>query len=439
MVTYTALLAAANVLLAYALVRYGQEFPAPWALLLLAPLAIVAERTGIRISGNLTISVALLPTLFAGVALGPLAGMSVGALSMLGGLRPSVARWAVYTCTSSLVGGLSGMAAAVAESVPDSELGKIAFATTVAAISAQVLDASFCVLTLTLRRTVRPTESVRAALPVLPSSLVLYVAVVGLLTLAYREISPWSVGFFLVPAIAAQRLFAMYQSQRELAKSLAVANAELEAANLSFAGALVAALDARDRYTAGHSAAVAVYAHDIAANLGLSSDDQKIAHLAGLLHDIGKIGVSPTVLEKPGPLTVIERREMEQHPVIGEGIISNVKAYAEIARIVRHHHERMDGMGYPDGIRGNQIPLISRIICVADAYNAMTSDRPYRDAMSVQVARQRLREAAGTHFDPNVVIAFDRLLETASPWYLAGTGLDFSMESRSHPELLEAA
>jgi putative nucleotidyltransferase with HDIG domain len=164
-------------------------------------------------------------------------------------------------------------------------------------------------------------------------------------------------------------------------------------------------------------------------------ETQQLAHLSGLLHDIGKIGVPPGVLEKNGPLTLQERRKMEEHSVIGERILANVEAYEEIARIVRHHHERLDGQGYPDGLVADQIPLLSRVICVADAYNAMTSDRPYRDAMSVSLARERLLQAAGTQFDPEVVAAFDELLENASETYSSGARADFALEAQAHPEL----
>jgi HD-GYP domain-containing protein (c-di-GMP phosphodiesterase class II) len=130
------------------------------------------------------------------------------------------------------------------------------------------------------------------------------------------------------------------------------------------------------------------------------------------VHDVGKIGVPTSILDKPGSLTLDERRRMEEHSEIGERILTKVEAYSEIARIVRHHHERVDGFGYPDGLVGEEIPLISRIICAADAYNAMTSDRPYRDAMPDSVARRRLLEAAGSQFDADVV---DALLETLGP------------------------
>ena len=113
---------------------------------------------------------------------------------------------------------------------------------------------------------------------------------------------------------------------------------------------LIATLDARDRYTAGHSAAVAIYARDIAERMGLDQDQQDLAHLCGLVHDIGKIGLAAGILEKPGALTLEERREMQRHSEIGERILANVDTYSEIASIVRHHHERVDGQGYPDKV-----------------------------------------------------------------------------------------
>jgi putative nucleotidyltransferase with HDIG domain len=200
-----------------------------------------------------------------------------------------------------------------------------------------------------------------------------------------------------------------------------------ERANVSFATALVATLDARDRYTAGHSTAVATYARDIATRLGLSPEKAHMAHLCGLVHDIGKVGLPPGLLEKPGPLTLEERRLMEKHPVIGERILAKVDDYEEIARIVRHHHERVDGNGYPDRLADEEIPLVSRVIAVADAYDAMTSDRPYRDAMPSHVARLRIAQAVGTQFDTTVVAAFEAILAGASESYRLGRGDEFRL------------
>jgi HD-GYP domain-containing protein (c-di-GMP phosphodiesterase class II) len=144
--------------------------------------------------------------------------------------------------------------------------------------------------------------------------------------------------------------------------------------------------------------------------MGLSDPQQQLVHLCGLVHDIGKIGLPAGLLEKPGALTLEERRLMETHSQIGERILGKVDDYAEIAVIVRHHHERFDGNGYPDGLADDEIPLLSRVIAVADAYNAMTSDRPYREAMPSRVARLRLAQAVETQFDTSVVAAFEAIL-----------------------------
>jgi len=197
--------------------------------------------------------------------------------------------------------------------------------------------------------------------------------------------------------------------------------------DLSFASALLATLDARDRYTAGHSVAVAIYARDIATRLGLSEDDRQRVHVCGLVHDIGKMGLPPGLLEKPGSLTPDERRQMEEHCVIGERILTQVEGYEEIARVVRHHHEWIDGTGYPDGLAGEEIPLISRIVAVAEEYNVMTSDRPYLDAMPSRVARMRLVQGVDTQFDGEVVAAFEAILAEADEDYRTARRADFGL------------
>ena len=229
-------------------------------------------------------------------------------------------------------------------------------------------------------------------------------------------------------------LLLLYREQREASDALGVANARLARANLSFATALVATLDARDRYTAGHSTAVAIYARDIASRLGLPEPERELIHLCGLVHDIGKIGLPAGLLEKPGALTLEERRDMERHSVIGETILRNVDDYSEIAIVVRHHHERIDGTGYPDGLSGDDIPLQARIIAVADAYNAMTSDRPYRDAMPSRVARLRLAQAVESQFDTAVVAAFEAILTAANEDYRLARAPEFRLTPSATPE-----
>jgi len=263
-------------------------------------------------------------------------------------------------------------------------------------------------------------------------SVPLHVPTVSVLAYVYLTISPWSVALFAIPALAAQRLLLLYRQQRDTSDALGLANERLASANLSFATALVATLDARDRYTAGHSTAVAVYARDIAKRMGLSEDEQALAHVCGLVHDVGKIGLPAGLLEKPGALSLDERREMERHSVIGEEILRNVDDYGEIAEVVRSHHERVDGTGYPDRLAGDDIPLLARIIGVADAYNAMTSDRPYRDAMPSRVARLRLAQAVESQFDTSVVAAFEAILAMAPESYRLGLSEVFGLHTAAN-------
>ena len=315
----------------------------------------------------------------------------------------------------------------------------IVLATTVAGAVNFIADAAVNVTTLVLRQTASAKSFISAAGPFFALSMPLYVPVVALMVYGNRNYSFWMAATFLVPALALQRLIHLYQEQREATVALAEANRRLEHASLSFAAGLVATLDARDRYTAGHSAAVAVYARDIAVRLGLDEREQRLAHLAGLVHDIGKIGLPAGLLEKAGPLTLEERRQMEQHPVIGERILAKIEDYAEIATVVRHHHERVDGAGYPDGLGDEEIPLLSRIITVADAYNAMTSQRPYRDAMPVAVARLRLAQAVESQFDTTVVAAFEAVLAGGTEAYRMGNHGKFAVEAQHRPRLISVA
>jgi len=175
--------------------------------------------------------------------------------------------------------------------------------------------------------------------------------------------------------------------------------------------ALVLALEAKDNYTSGHSGRVAQFSVAIAEKLKLSDKKLEFIKYAGVLHDIGKIGVSENILNKPGTLVAEEWDVIKDHPSIGQNIIKNIKFLFDVGPIVRYHHERWDGSGYPDGLKGEEIPLESRIIAVADTYDAMTSDRSYRKGRDKQTALVELRTIAGTQLDPMLVEVFCKILE----------------------------
>ena len=408
-----------------------------WAVIVLGVAAALAERGRVRLTSTTEESISLLPTLFAAVLFGPLAGMVVGAASLIGEFgQPPYLKWVTYTSSRAIGGAATGFVAASLLPLAHNDIAGIALATTAGAVVAELLDVAFATAAAKLRGTRSPWDLVRTLAPLIVSSVPLYAPLVTLLAIAYRDLSPLTLPLFVVPALAAQRLFVLYQEQRRLASDLRTVNDRLERANISFATALVATLDARDRYTAGHSAAVATYSRDIAERMGLPNVDQRLIHLCGLVHDIGKVGLPAGLLEKPGPLSLDERRLMESHSVIGERILAKVDDYAEIASVVRHHHERVDGNGYPDALCDEDIPLLSRIIAVADAYNAMTSDRPYREAMPSRVARLRLAQAVDSQFDTSVVASFEAILASASEDYRLARGVDFTLEVHQHEVLV---
>jgi len=200
---------------------------------------------------------------------------------------------------------------------------------------------------------------------------------------------------------------------RERTKQLAEKNRELRTAYVQTIRALAEAVDAKDAYTRGHSERVGVYASRIARELGLRKEMIERVYIAGLLHDVGKIGVPDRIITKPARLTPEEYREIQKHPEIGAKILEPVEFLRNIVPCVRHHHEWFDGCdaGYPDRLRGERIPLPSRVILVADTVEAMTSDRPYRNALPIEVVVTELHKYSGSQFDPKVVEAFLRLLE----------------------------
>ena len=177
-------------------------------------------------------------------------------------------------------------------------------------------------------------------------------------------------------------------------------------------GALVATIEAKDEYTCGHSERVTAFALHISRVLGLDSAQLTTLELAGHLHDVGKIGVPEHVLGKPGPLTPEEYEIVKQHPRLGCNIIRNIEGAEEIADIVLHHHERWDGKGYPDGLKADNIPLLARILSVADTFDAVSSKRPYRDALEPEQIKSEMRHGAGTQFDESVVRVFLQELES---------------------------
>ena len=171
------------------------------------------------------------------------------------------------------------------------------------------------------------------------------------------------------------------------------------------ADALVRAVDLRDSYTGEHSESVADLARRVGARLGIGGVNLKLLELAARLHDLGKLAVPDGILHKPGPLDELEWQRMRRHSAVGAEMLAGVPGLEPVAPLVRWHHERWDGRGYPDGLRGEAIPLECRVICACDAFHAMSAERPYRPALAPAVALAELEAGAGEQFDPDVVHA----------------------------------
>jgi HD-GYP domain-containing protein (c-di-GMP phosphodiesterase class II) len=200
---------------------------------------------------------------------------------------------------------------------------------------------------------------------------------------------------------------------RETFKQERARAVELRRSYMATVRALSNAVEARDAYTGKHAERVTAYGLEIARALGVSDGQAAEFEFGFLLHDIGKVAIADAILYKPGALTDKERALMAQHPVIGADIIGGIEFLQAAAAVVRCHHERWDGRGYPDGLAGEQIPLAARVFAVADVLDALTTDRPYRPASSLAAARETISAESGRHFDPRVVAAFNSIGDQA--------------------------
>ncbi len=205
----------------------------------------------------------------------------------------------------------------------------------------------------------------------------------------------------------------MVQELRDKQQTLERASEEINALNSGLLDTLADIIDLRDPYLFGHSKRVTSYATQIAQGLGLREKQVQLIHKASLLHDIGKLGISSEILAKPSQLTADEYETIKAHSSLGATLLEKSPSLEPLIPIVRHHHEHFDGQGYPDGLKGNEIPLSARIVTVSDAIEAMNSNRPYRRGIAIASIIAELRRCSGTQFDPLVVEAAVRILSAS--------------------------
>jgi HD-GYP domain-containing protein (c-di-GMP phosphodiesterase class II) len=223
-----------------------------------------------------------------------------------------------------------------------------------------------------------------------------------LLAVLYLEIGFGSVIFLLAPLLVARTAFQ--------------AAVKMQGAFDATVRSLVKAIEEKDKYTAGHAGRVADLSEMVAREYGLPEDQIRAIHYAALMHDVGKLGVETPILQKPGKLTPEEYERMKLHPIRGYEIVREIEFLGPAIAAIRHHHERLDGMGYPDGLVGDEIPLIARLIMVADAFDSMTSTRTYRPPKTVPEAFVELRRCAGTQFDERAITALERAIQKRGGW-----------------------
>jgi len=419
--------------------------PFSWSgLVLLLVVGIFTEKYTVRIGSGIEVSAAFLAFFLSAAIVGPLASFSVAVASQIPVIRRQQLERAL--CFSAGLGITAGGTAIFYWALlrqfggPDDVPAiMVAIAGLVSGIFFQVLDYAVFAPVSWLRRATGPVAFFRDGfLPFLPFHFFFLAISLGLIYI-YRLYVTSNAGISsifsallimlcLLPVLGLMYAFQVYAQQRQLARRnerLALRNERMA---LQAAALAVSAIDLKDNYTARHSAAVAQWATDIAETLELSRHEVNVTHLASLMHDVGKIGVPDEVLNAAGKLDPVGWALVETHCQNGEKLLHNVDDFGQLAQVVLYHHERYDGRGYPMGVGGEEIPLISRIICVADSYSAMVSDRPYRAKLSTQVAKSELVANKGTQFDPRVVDTFLALLEQHDDDYQRGEHVDFNVE-----------
>jgi putative nucleotidyltransferase with HDIG domain len=421
-------------------------------LFVLCVLAIIAEVLAVEFAERITVTAANLPILLAMVFLGPAPAMIVAAVAGLWACwRETSARIAAFNAANyvlpALLGALAFDSLRSSVDIPlDRVTPQLLLGGAVAAAVYEItnLGTAGIGVYLAYGRPVRVYW--KDELAPFVRSLALLTGV-GLMVVAlYALAGIVAVVVLFLPLFASQYIFQLLVREKQhLARQKKLTEQYLEM-NIGLAAAMIVLLDSKDHYTARHCAAVAMYCRDMAKALGLPESQVEALHLAGLLHDLGKVGTPDAVLGKQGKLDAGEWEFIHEHPMKGAEVLSHLVAYRDVADIVQYHHERLDGSGYPLGARDGDIPESAKILAVADCYHAMTSDRPYRRAMSSFEALKVLRQNAGKMYEALYVETLGQILRDKDLAYRDGTSTDFMDEYergrinlRLHGTVFEAA
>ncbi len=358
----------------------------------------LASVTAIQmLRGQGSVSIDLPVILAAGVVLGPGPGLWIGAFSTLTWRQLSgKVRWPSVLFNRAQLGIAGWIGAAVFRALggsPDHlSLARASGQLAVAAIAAWLWNIMANAIAVALREDRSLREIIRVYFKWMLPSFFVMLPIGYLMAAVYRISGPWPELIFLLPLVAVRTWMVLVKRIRDMYNHTI--------------RVLLVGLDAKDPYTFGHSMRVGHYGAILARHMKLAEDVVEQVRHAGMLHDIGKMAIPDNILNKRGRLSIGETFTIQRHPVLGSSMLTQVQVAGCARDWVLHHHERWDGTGYPDGLGGEEIPLETRIVSVVDAYDAMTSDRPYRRAMSHEEALAEIAEEAGTQFDPLVVEQF---------------------------------
>ena len=412
-----ALLSAATFGLGVATLILSQvRLPLYWSLafFVLAVATLIAENAAVALPRGVTTSLSFSMSVAANVLLGPTASGMVALCSgiSLDDLRshvpPSVLIFNIgQVLVAHIVAGwlyliLGGRTLLGADllfvPITYRELPTLILPLAVLALSAFGINALFVTLGFSVKYGTSVGDVWRQHLAwVFPVQM--FLSVVGVFIAQVMSIEVAGFILFVFPLLISRQVYTHY--------------IRLDRGYLDTVRSLVGALEAKDPYTRGHSERVAQYAAAMASSMGMPEQEVERIRLAAQLHDLGKVGLSDTILCKPGSLTSDEYYEVRNHPEIGAEIVERVTTLSDLAPIVRHHHERYDGTGYVSGLKGDQIPLESRVLAVADSFDAMTSSRAYRAAMSSDEAAEEIIACQGSQFDPQVVVHLAAIVDVA--------------------------
>ncbi|MEA2390433.1 MAG: hypothetical protein QOK31_542 [Solirubrobacteraceae bacterium] len=425
-----ALLAAA--LIAAPLVSSADQWHPGVLVVLLLVFSVGSDLLTLRFRGVL-ISGSFIALVLAMALLGPAPAAAIGVASMLvdqarkpvdrGTFLSNLATYGTFPLVGGIV--LSGVARATRLDTGDLAFLLLVFGTFFAT---NLLNFLLVASWSRLRDGVSMLDRLRTGfMPLLPAELaaaVLTVAIVGL----YAHVGLSALALAAIVLIVFQYLTRELLVSQERAGELARRNEQLAELHVGILTTMLQTLSLRDRCTARHSAAVARYARALAAAAGCSEEEQELVHTAGLLHDIGKFILPDSILFARAPLSEEDWNLIRLHPVQGAELVGRVEGYWAVAEIIHSHHERPDGGGYPDGLRGADIPLLSRVVAVADTYDVMTSRDSYREPVAPAVAVAELRRHAGAQFEGRLVEVFARLLEERGVAFRHADDADFEAE-----------